>query len=57
MIDTHTHLFVEEFSEDLPLVIQRAKDVGVEKLFMPNIDDESLEDLLKVCIAIKKAIA
>ena len=49
MIDTHTHLFVEEFSEDLPLVIQRAKDAGVERLFMPNIDDESLEDLLKVC--------
>ena len=49
MIDTHTHLFVEEFSEDLPLVIQRAKDVGVERLFMPNIDDESLGDLLKVC--------
>ena len=49
MIDTHTHLFVEEFSEDLPLVIQRAKDAGVEMLFMPNIDDESLEDLLKVC--------
>ena len=49
MIDTHTHLFVEEFSEDLPLVIQRAKEVGVERLFMPNIDDESLGDLLKVC--------
>ena len=49
MIDTHSHLFVEEFSEDLPLVIQRAKDAGVECVFMPNIDDESLEDMLKVC--------
>ena len=49
MIDTHSHLFVEEFSEDLPSVIQRAKDVGVERVFMPNIDDESLEDMLKVC--------
>lgn len=49
MIDTHSHLFVEEFSEDLPSVIQRAKEVGVERVFMPNIDDESLEDMLKVC--------
>ena len=49
MIDTHSHLFVEEFSEDLPSVIQRAKDVGVERVFMPNIDDESLEDMLQVC--------
>ena len=49
MIDTHSHLFVEEFSEDLSSVIQRAKEVGVERVFMPNIDDESLEDMLKVC--------
>ena len=49
MIDTHSHLFVEEFSEDLPSVIQRAKEVGVERVFMPNIDDESLEDMLQVC--------
>ena len=49
MIDTHTHLFVEEFKDDLPLVIQRAKDAGVDRVFMPNIDDESLEDLLRSC--------
>ena len=49
MIDTHTHLFVEEFAEDLPMVIQRANEIGVEKDFMPNIDDESLEDMLRVC--------
>ena len=49
MIDTHSHLFVEEFSEDLASVIQRAKDAGVERIFMPNIDDESLEDMMKVC--------
>ncbi|MBR5193014.1 MAG: TatD family hydrolase [Bacteroidaceae bacterium] len=49
MIDTHSHLFVEEFSEDLFSVIQRAKEAGVDRVFMPNIDDESLEDMLKVC--------
>ena len=49
MIDTHTHLFVEEFAEDLPLVVQRAKESGVEQVFMPNIDNESLEDMLRVC--------
>ena len=49
MIDTHTHLFVEEFKDDLPLAIQRAKDAGVERVFMPNIDDESLDDLLDSC--------
>ena len=33
----------------MPLVIQRAKDAGVERVFMPNIDDESLDDLLDSC--------
>ena len=42
MIDTHSHLFVEEFDEDLPAVIERARDSGVSKVFMPNIDDTTL---------------
>lgn len=51
MIDTHSHIFSEEFKEDLPEVVARAKEVGVEKIFMPNIDDTSLEDMLNVCQA------
>ncbi len=46
MIDTHSHIFSEEFKEDLPEVIARAKEIGVEKIFMPNIDDTSVEDML-----------
>ena len=33
MIDTHSHLFVEEFDEDLPAVIERAWDFGMFKVF------------------------
>ena len=51
MIDTHSHLFVEEFAEDLPEVMQRAKDAGVTHIFMPNIDHTSVEDMLRVCAA------
>ena len=49
MIDTHSHIFSEEFKEDLPEVIARAKEIGVEKIFMPNIDDTSVDDMLEVC--------
>lgn len=49
MIDTHSHLFLEEFAEDFPQTVQRAKDAGVSHIFMPNIDDTSVEDLLKAC--------
>ena len=48
MIDTHSHIFSEEFKEDLSEVIARAKEIGVEKIFMPNIDDTSVEDMLSV---------
>lgn len=38
MIDTHTHLDGEEFKDDLAATIQRAKDAGIEKVFLPAID-------------------
>lgn len=45
-IDTHSHLFLEEFAEDLPLVMQRAKAVGVSRIYMPNIDCSTIKPLL-----------
>ena len=51
MIDTHSHLFVEEFTDDLPEVIQRAKEVGITYVLMPNIDDTTVADMLNVCNA------
>lgn len=49
MIDTHTHIFCEEFDDDRDLAIIRAKEAGVTRLFMPNIDDTSIEALLSLC--------
>ena len=49
LTDTHTHLFTEEFDEDRDLAIIRARESGVYRLFMPNIDDTSVESLLSTC--------
>lgn len=49
LIDTHTHLFCEEFDDDRELALIRAKQAGVSRLFMPNIDDTSMEALLDMC--------
>lgn len=49
LIDTHSHLFLEEFSEDLPQVIERARQAGVDCVFMPNIDSTTIEPMLSVC--------
>ena len=46
-IDTHSHIFAEEFIDDLPLVIQRAKEVGVSRIYLPNIDNATLQPMLQ----------
>lgn len=51
LIDTHSHLFLEEFVEDLPEVIDRARQAGVTSVFMPNIDSTTVEPMLSVCDA------
>lgn len=42
MIDVHCHLDAEEFSNDLDLVIQRAKESGVRAIVTSAIDDRSI---------------
>ncbi len=37
-VDTHTHLYVEQFSEDREKIVQRAIDVGVQDFYIPSID-------------------
>ena len=49
MIDTHSHIFSEEFNDDLPEVIARAREVGLTHIFMPNIDDTTVGAMLDVC--------
>ena len=49
LIDTHSHLFLEEFSEDLPQVMERARKAGVSHIFIPNIDSMTIEPMLSVC--------
>ena len=37
-IDTHCHIDGEEFDEDREAVVQRAREAGVGKVFVPAID-------------------
>lgn len=46
LIDTHTHLYVKQFDHDRAEMVQRAIEAGVEKLYLPNIDRESIESML-----------
>jgi TatD DNase family protein len=48
MIDTHSHIYSEEFDTDHFEIIQRAKSVGIQHIILPNVDSESLPRMLKL---------
>ena len=48
MIDTHSHIYSEEFDADRDEVIQRAKEAGVTKIVLPNVDAQSLPRMLEL---------
>lgn len=45
-IDSHAHLYAQEFDLDRLEVISRAKEVGVSKILLPNIDTESIDRMM-----------
>ena len=49
LIDTHCHVYDEAFQEDLSQVMARAIESGLEYLLLPNINPDTLDDLLHVC--------
>ncbi|NDV58689.1 TatD family hydrolase [Bacteroides sp. 519] len=53
-IDSHSHLYLEEFTEDLPIVIRNAQQAGISHILMPNIDSTTIADMLKVTDAYKE---
>lgn len=48
IIDTHAHIYVEEFDADRDEMILRSREAGITKILMPNIDTDSLEAIKKV---------
>lgn len=48
LIDTHAHLYVNDYFEDLTQVVQRSKQKHVEKVILPNIDVSTIQLLKNV---------
>ena len=48
-IDTHCHLYAEEFDEDRAEVVARALEAGADKILLPNIDANTVGPMLAVC--------
>ena len=46
IIDTHAHIYLDQFEADLPEVIERAKAVGIKAILLPAIDLPSIQKAL-----------
>jgi TatD DNase family protein len=46
LIDTHTHIFLEEFDSDRDKTIARAEENGITKVFLPNVDNTTIQRVL-----------
>jgi TatD DNase family protein len=49
IIDTHSHIYAEEFDADRAEVIKKARLLGIEAVLLPNENSSSIGALLKTC--------
>lgn len=45
MVDTHCHLYLDEFKTDIAAVIKRAVAEGVNKFYLPGIDSSEIDHM------------
>ncbi|UXP30854.1 TatD family hydrolase [Reichenbachiella agarivorans] len=48
MIETHAHIYSDQFKGEIDEVIDSAKEAGVTKIYMPNIDSASIDAMLEM---------
>ena len=48
IFDTHTHIYLDEFSEDCDEVVSSAADAGVKMMMLPNVDIQTIEPLKRI---------
>lgn len=47
-IDTHAHIYLNEFRDDRAEMMTRASEKGVERIYMPNIDHTSIDEMFEM---------
>ena len=48
MIETHAHIYADQFEKDIDEVLDRGREEGVSKIFMPNIDHTSIDGMMEL---------
>ncbi len=45
-VDTHCHLYLQDFKEDLDLILERADRENISEFYLPAIDSSTYDDML-----------
>lgn len=48
LIDTHAHIYSDEFAADRDEIIERARSAEISAIYMPNIDHTSIDSMLEL---------
>lgn len=48
LIDTHAHIYLDEFKDDRAATLQRAEEKGVARIYLPNVDHTSIDGMLEL---------
>lgn len=47
-IDTHAHIYDKQFKDDIGAVLERCLEADVQRVYMPNIDHASIDNMLEL---------
>ena len=48
LVDSHCHLYLKEFENDLEEILEKARNAGVARFYLPSISSEVIDDMLKL---------
>lgn len=48
LVETHAHIYLDQFKDDLEEVIDRSRQHGIDKIYLPNIDVASIDSMLEL---------
>lgn len=46
-IDTHAHIYDKSLKKDLPEIIAKCRDEGMQQIYMPNVDHATIDAMLE----------
>jgi TatD DNase family protein len=45
--DSHAHIYLEHFDADRKEIVEKCQDQGIGKIYMPNVDSETIDAMLE----------